>query len=217
MPLLSAQVTSHEDTYCIKAERCATFGVEVADTVAVLLSSEALSLARAAAEEQTPNSVILGSLRAQLRRTMERGPVLDAALATLHILHPDDVADLDDFRDDGRRKLHAVLYAAALAYALNRHAVRFDPDNPEHDPEDFAEVDGKQLAGAHFLGRYVLAIDPSALKEEAQREAERIAGMSTREQRELALQVLTAAGFPDEEIERLASSVGLELVQGGAA
>lgn len=185
----------------------------------VPLSPADLRLAREAAEAQTPDSVILGSLRARVRKAIPRGPVLDSMLAGLQMLHPTDQDDLDDFRDDGRRKLQAVLYAAALAYALNEQAERYDADNPEHANQAFVEVDGKQVASAQFLCRFILAIDPATLKEEAQREAERIANMSAGEQRGLALKILSHVGVPDEEVARVANVMGVQLqaVNGGAA
>lgn len=183
----------------------------------VPLSPERLRKARRYAEEMCPDSVILGSLRADLREAMERGPELDFALALLGVMHPEDHADLDDHRDRGRRMLHGVMFAAAVAQALNERAERQDPNDPEQTGT-FKEVDGQQLSAAQFLGRISLGMDPDVLKEEGERMAAEMAGMSHQEISKLWLQLGGTIGIPGEELERLASdSLGLKVVQGGAA
>lgn len=163
----------------------------------------------------------MGSLRADLREQMEPGPTLDALLNHLHVVHPDDRREMDDFRDRGRRKLFSVMYAAAMAHSINENADRFDEEDDEHVATaakgGFREVDGKRLAAAQFLGRE-LGIDPDVVKEEAQRMAEEMAGMGAAELSKVFLQLGGHLGLPASELERLANDhFGLRVVSGGAA
>lgn len=183
------------------------------------LSKAHRALARDAAEAQVPDSVILGALRARARQRHRTGTkALAAALADLHLLHAEDVAELDDFRDLGREKLQLVMFACALAYAIDGEAQRFDAGNPDHKARegDFALVDAKQASMAQFMGRTFLVVDPSHLREEAGREARRFAEMSETDRRAELLRILPHLGVPADLIDQISQRFGLRVIQGGA-
>jgi hypothetical protein len=179
------------------------------------LTPEHRSAARESAEAQVPDLVILGALRADVYETTEPGPERDAQLALLEALHPDDSLELDAFRDRGRNRLQLVMYACALAYKLNAEKRRYDPANPEHVPDDFAEVDPKAAGMAQFLARIHLVVDPSVLREDAAREAQRMSSLGSAEQRAEVITILGALGFSEETITAVAREAGLVVIEGG--
>lgn len=169
--------------------------------------------AREAAEGQVPDDVILGALRADVYETLPPGHGREMMLASLWVMEPGDVRELDSFRDRGRMRLQLVMYACAMAYQLNARKDRLDPANPLHDPSDFAEVDAKAAGMAQYLGRVYLTVDPSALREDAAREAQRYAAMSTTEQRHEVLRLLPALGLDPSAVASVGQAWGFD-VQG---
>jgi hypothetical protein len=179
------------------------------------LSPEHRSAAREAAEAQVPDLVILGALRADVYESTEPGPERDAMLAVLEAMAPEDTLELDAFRDRGRTRLQLVMYACALAYRINADKRRFDPANPEHAPEDFTEVDPKAAGMAQFLARTYLALDPSVLREDAAREAQRMASLGSAEQRAEVIGILPMLGLSRETTAAVAREFGLTVLDGG--
>ena len=181
------------------------------------LTPEHRSAARESAEAQVPDLVILGSLRADVYETTEPGPERDAQLAFLEAMHPDDSLELDAFRDRGRNRLQLVMYACALAYKINAEKRRYDPENPEHvmNEAEFSEVDPKAAGMAQFLARIHLVVDPSVLREDAAKEAQRMASLGSAEQRAEVITILGALGFSEESITAVAREAGLTVIEGG--
>lgn len=175
------------------------------------LSDDDRRFARWCAEGQVPDLVILGELRARVYEREPPGPDRDAMLAALWSLHPADVRELDAFRDRGRVKLHLIMYACAMAYRISETGERYDPANPDHDPEDYREVDPKAAGMAQYLGRVWLAMDPAALREDGAREAQRVAQMGTAEQRIEVLRILPALGLPRSVTATVADAWGVPL------
>jgi len=184
------------------------------------LSKNHRALARDAAEAQVPDSVIMGALRARARKAHKNGTkALTVALRDLQVLHSEDIAELDDFRDLGREKLQLVMFAAALAYAIDGEAQRYNPEDPEHAKreDDFAVVDAKAASMAQYMGRVFLVVDPSHLREEVGREARRFAEMSETDRRAELLRILPHLGVPADLIQEISQRFGLRVIQGGAA
>jgi hypothetical protein len=175
------------------------------------LTDEDRRFARWCAEGQVPDGVILGELRARVYERMPPGPDRTAALQALWSLHPEDVRELDAFRDRGRVKLHLVMYACAMAYRVNEAGERYEPANPDHDPEDFRDVDPKAAGMAQYLGRVWLSMDPAALREDGAREAQRVAELGTAEQRIEVLRILPALGLPRAVTASVAEAWGVPI------
>lgn len=177
-------------------------------------------VARQAAESQAPDLAILGALRADIYETTEPGLHRDSQLALLEAMHPADVREMDAFRDRGRVRLHLVMMACAMAYALNERKERYDPDihGSWEDPavrERFTEVDPKAAGMAQYCARLWLAIDPAVLREEAGREAQRMAELGTAELKAEVLTILPMLGISAEMTATVGRAMGLTVVDGG--
>lgn len=182
-------------------------------TDATPLPREARLRARQMAEAHASDSHILGALRADVYDSTEPGSTRDLMLATLEVMHPDDHRELRAYRDRGMARLHLVMYACAMSYAINERKERYDGEL--HASEDgFAEVDAKAASMAQFLGRVFLAVDPESLHEEARAAAQRLSEMSSDEQLVTWLQVGRRLGLSDEMAAEVGRSVGLRVVDG---
>ena len=186
------------------------------------LDARQRAIARQAAESQAPDPAILGSLRAEVYETTEPGLHRDTLLSLLEAMHPDDTRELDAFRDRGRVRLHMVMMACAMAYALNDRKERYDPelhgpweDMPQEMRERFAEVDPKAAGMAQYCARLWLAIDPAVLREEAGREAQRFAELGTQEMKAEVLTILPMLGLSQEMTATVGRAMGLTVVDGG--
>jgi hypothetical protein len=185
--------------------------------VPTALTPERRRTARQMAEAHTPDSVILGALRADVYDSTEPGLFRDECLAALQVMHPDDVAELGAYRDRGRARLHLVLYACAMSYQLNPRKERLDLAPEGADTSSYDEVDAKAASAAMFLARVVLALDPKVFREEAEKEAARFASMSDDEKRLAWLRIGAEFGVDDETTAEVGARLGLTVVTGGAA
>lgn len=191
----------------------------MADARTTPLAADERKRAREMAEAHAPDSVILGALKADVYDSVPIGPARDAMLMALECMHPEDHRELNAYRDRGRARLHLVLYACAMSYRINQSKERLDLAGPDAREEEFAEVDAKSASTAQFLGRVLLTMDPDALKEEAQAEAERFARMSEDEKQRAWMQIGSAMGVDNETIRHVGERLGftMSVVQGGAA
>jgi hypothetical protein len=175
--------------YCNICLWCATYRCVTAQR----LHRDSLRLARRYARAQVPDGQILGALRAHARQGIDDPEALTAVLASLQAMHEADVSDLDDHRDLGIATVKLLVAAAAFGERLKPNM------EPAQEGEEGEEVSGKACSMLQFMGRVFCAIDPAELREEAAREASRMADMSASDIR--------------ETIRAMAREVGLRVVE----
>lgn len=177
--------------------------------------------AREMAEAQVPDSVILEALQADVYEATTDPRMRAMMLAGLQALDPADALELRKFRGRGRAWMQLALYACAMGYALNARKERFRPEEwPEGtDPveEGYRRIAPVEASALQYVFRNLVAIDPNALTEDAQKEAQAILDGGEEQAGMLLLQVARTVGVPRPAIDAIEEWLGVESSDAGEA
>jgi ribosomal protein L11 len=117
---------------------------------------------------------------------------LGAVLASLQVMAKADVDDLDDHRDLGIATVKLLIAAAAFGEKLDTNM----------QPSDSGELVTPQACSMlQFMGRVFCAIDPAELREEASRQARKMANMSAGEIKKTIIGMAREVGLRVVEVE----------------
>lgn len=166
------------------------------------LPTASLRYGRRLAKAQVSDPQILATLRAKAREAVDDPEALGFVLLSLQSIHAADVEDLDDFRALGRSTIQLIIYAAAVGEHLNAQFEAYEGDVTSDEAmaaEGYRAVTGAAASMCMFMGRTFLALDPTELAGDIEKDVRKMADMSPAQLREKVEQLRAAVNAGAEK------------------